>query len=765
MTAIRHPGDGLPQSGYAYPYFSGEGFLEDVPLQRFLPPLTRGAMAYGLSSLAPGRNWVIDPFGASPHIALEAARAGYKTLVICNNPILQLYLEMLCSAPRQADFNAALADFAIEKQDQTRLETYLKGLYLTICPRCGSEIPAQSYSWRKEPLQLRTKIIACPHCGLEDELAVEDADLQRLSASGLDALHRARALQRVNINPEVHKAAEEVSEVYTARSLNFLFTFINRIERMDISAWHKNLLYAVSITLLDEGNTMWSWPPGKTRPKILSTAGQFREQNLWLLLEKAIDQWNTLEEPVPFSVWPDLPAGETGVCLYKGRISAFRAEYADNPLPFSAAFTAFPRPNQAFWSLTAVWAGWLWGKNAVLPMKSALERRRFDWAWYTAAVHQTLSGLQEILPTGAPFLGMIGEAETSFLASTLFAAANTSFSLKNCALRVDEEIAQFVWEKSVPQARQAAAKGQKPYSGTIQQALRVRNEPVEELEATAACLVELARGGLLSSDEHPIPYTLVRDTQQEIANLLNDAGSFTRMQVPHSGQEKRLYWAGEPRSGQAALADAVESAFIELFTENREAGLMEIDRWLCRRFPGLLTPAAGLLNAVVNAYTTASKERQGMLILKPELQSGYLAEIAEHLGANLAKLGSRLGYMVTGGAAIHWRESDTLPHYRLHVITNANISLLAYEKQETGTRVIIYPDALEELLEYKIGMNSLLAGKAPGFPDNHSVRIIPYHKIADLCRDENAQRSDFLSLLEGGLPSQRPSQISFFPFQ
>ena len=50
------------------------------------------------------------------------------------------------------------------------------------------------------------------------------------------------------------------------------------------------------------------------------------------------------------------------------------------PLPpavkAAAALAVLPRPNQAYWTLSAMWSGWLWGIEAVAPLHSALERIR-----------------------------------------------------------------------------------------------------------------------------------------------------------------------------------------------------------------------------------------------------------------------------------------------------------------------------------------------------------------------------------------------------
>ena len=93
-------------------YIPGLSPAEPGPLARFTPPLEDGVISAWLPLYVPAGSWVLDPFGFSPRLALEAARAGYRVLVTVNNPITRFLLEMSARPPSEMDFKAALADFA-----------------------------------------------------------------------------------------------------------------------------------------------------------------------------------------------------------------------------------------------------------------------------------------------------------------------------------------------------------------------------------------------------------------------------------------------------------------------------------------------------------------------------------------------------------------------------------------------------------------------------------------------------------------------------
>jgi hypothetical protein len=97
------------------PFISGTTPEKPYPLARFLPPYLEGTASAWLQEVLPLQDsqvdlpWVLDPFGASPHVDIEAARAGYRVLVAANNPVARFLLEMTANPPSKAELEATLA--------------------------------------------------------------------------------------------------------------------------------------------------------------------------------------------------------------------------------------------------------------------------------------------------------------------------------------------------------------------------------------------------------------------------------------------------------------------------------------------------------------------------------------------------------------------------------------------------------------------------------------------------------------------------------
>ncbi|MBN1665576.1 MAG: hypothetical protein JW862_00745, partial [Anaerolineales bacterium] len=120
-------------------FIPGEPGPAQLPLGRYLPPLPQaiGSRWLQQEGIQPG-TLILDPFGAAPQLAVEAARAGHRLLVAVNNPILQLILEMLATPPGLESCQAVLATLAASRIRAERLEPHIRSLYASHCTQCSA---------------------------------------------------------------------------------------------------------------------------------------------------------------------------------------------------------------------------------------------------------------------------------------------------------------------------------------------------------------------------------------------------------------------------------------------------------------------------------------------------------------------------------------------------------------------------------------------------------------------------------------------------
>ncbi len=431
------------------PFIPGRKPENPGPLWRYLPPVPEGVTSAWLSKNVPQSSWILDPFVASPRIALEAARARYRVIVTANNPIIRFLLEMMANPPKVEELKGALADLSASYVGDERTEPHIRSLYNTFCNRCGQIVSADYFLWEHGNPSPTMRSYTCPYCGDTGEhpCTPDDVELSgKFSASGI---HKARALERVVASTDQDRIhVEQALSVYIPRALYALITIINKIEGLKISLESQKVLKALLLSTFDQSNAMWKDATQKERRRQLTISRHFREPNIWFLLEQGIDLWNpgTIADnsaEIPVTTWPETPPPTGGICIYEGRYITI-ADSLKN-IDVEAVCSALPRPNQAFWTLSALWAGWLWGREAVGSFKSVLRRQRYDWAWHANALASVFRQLAITLKPNTPILGLVSEAEPGFICATLVAAGVAGCRLENIAIRPEEDQAQIIW--------------------------------------------------------------------------------------------------------------------------------------------------------------------------------------------------------------------------------------------------------------------------------------------------------------------------------
>ncbi len=672
------------------PYFSGFRPADTGPLSRFLPALEEGVLSAWLTRQTLTGNWLLDPFGFSPRLSLEAARSGYRVLVTANNPVARFLLEMFANPPAQSEFVAALADLGAIKKGEERLAAHLQSLYLTTCEKCEKQIYAQAFLWHKNSSTPYARIYECKHCGDAGERLATNEDIKyAVKIAATDSLHRSRAYEKVvALNDEDRIYAEEAIEHYLPRPLYVLTTIVNRLDRLNLSSERKRALTALILLACDSGNTLWAHPSERPRPKQLTTPNQFRENNVWMELERGISLWTETGAPVPLETWPHKIPESGGILIYEGRLKDLAHE-VKKEIPIAAAIGSVPRPNQAFWTLSALWAGWLWGKEAVEPYKSALRRRRYDWAWNATALNSAFNHLKDLLPDGVQFFGLLPEPEPAFLTSAFTAASAAGFSLQSVALRTEHDPVQVIW-KSESQKTNAAQVANLRTS--IFDYLTARGEPVNYLHIHAAGLIALAESNTLKQPAHEFDEAL-RKTHTLFESALKDE----RFAHYSAGENIETgMWGLASDTQKDSLSDHVEMAIVTFLQKNPIAIYLEIENEMNLLFTGMLTPSKGLIYAILNSY--AERESAIWKLRAEDFTSARRNEL-NNISALIESIGKRLGYTIRKADKLLYWEEGGKPVHSFYVLASALINR-ALEASNADT-IIVIPGGRAALIAYK----------------------------------------------------------------
>ena len=522
------------------PYLSGGKMEAPGPLGRFLPPVPDGAAQSFLAALNLPGAWVLDPFGAAPRMAVEMARSGQRVLVAAGNPVSRFLLDLAAHPPKEADLQAALANLAAARKEDERLETHLQSMYLTRCANCERELPAEAFIWDSKTGTMTGRIYNCT-CGSGGEQPATSEDIQQAASwSRTLSLHRSRALERVvAFNDPDRPFAEEAINIYPPRAVYALGTIINRLDAISSSDERRRCMTALLLWAADTTNALWPHLSERPRPKQLTFPGIYRENNVWMALEAGVKAWASSETPIPLVLWPDEPPEAGGICIFEGPLREL-VPHLDE-ISIKAVIGAIPRPNQAFWTLSALWSGWLWGREAVGPFKSVLRRRRYDWQWHADALRALFGNINTAITPQTPFLALLAEPETSFLTAVLLAACASELELTGLALRSEQETIQIHWRKTEKSPKKLPL-DQNFVRRAVREYLIKRGEAATYFQIHAATLAALVEKGML-----PWSDDAIASIDQAIVNaLLTDEFIDTEKRAnPENGLWGLQKWNGQ----------------------------------------------------------------------------------------------------------------------------------------------------------------------------------------------------------------------------
>ncbi len=762
-------------------FLPGKTTTRSELLARFLPPLPDGIAETWLTSRLPPGAWVLDPFGVAPGLPVEAARAGYRVVVAANNPIGRFLLDFTAQPPGEGDLQSALAELASTRRGDERLEPYLRSLYLTNCAQCGQELMAEAFLWERDALAPYACLYKCEVCGDEGEHPTTQSDLARVSQFTAAGLHRARALERIASPDDPDRAhAEEAFTTYLPRAIYALATLINRLDGLLAlppppgidPAVRRRSLTTLALHALDQGNTLWSQPAGRARPKQLNPSPKFRENNLWLALERAASGLANTTPPVPVSLWPELPPDSGGVVVYEGRlkelVEALLAPEAASPIQFGAVLGGLPRPNQAFWTLSALWAGWLWGRDAIGPFKSVLRRRRYDWAWHTAALEAAMSSLAECIPKGTPMLVWIGEAESAFLTAALTAGASAGFCYTGVALRDENDQAQIAWgcEKKISTPKPAGISLGSGFSARARHAvleagkedLGLRNEAAHHLSLHTAGLVRLVESGLLPPAGTANPAEVYSTVQEACEQAISTENGFIRLGGGERTTDGGHWWHAEISQSGLSLADRTEMAVVRALQNQPGASLSEIDGAVCAALPGLLTPGLELVSICLESYGEQEPAKSDRWQLRQPDSPGERRNDLATMRKLLVDLGARQGYLNQGEKPLLWVDEQEQIAFAIYVLASATFSELIFANPHPADcSLIVLPGACANLAVFKLKRDPRLRQAI-----DQGWRFIKFRHLRRLVESPVLNRQNFTEMLTLDPLTDAPSQMRLF---
>jgi hypothetical protein len=742
------------------PYIPGNTPPPELPLGRFLPPIPRGMVRAWCQANLPSGVWVLDPFGLNPLIPLEIAAAGHPVLVTVNNPIHAFMLKILASAPAREELIAALQDLAISAKGNDRMEPYIRSLYHVNCLDCDNQIEAETFVWKKDADQPYAALVNCPVCGAYGEQTLNAQTLESLTPLPPKQLHLARALNRItDRNDSLRTHVENALNTYPARPIIILQTIINKLESLEQTPRRRDLLIALILTAADQGNTMWAYPSPRNRPRQIVTPTVYQEKNLWKALVGAVEQWQFLTKPIPISDWKGATSQAKGIYLFQGRIKELHPKPESDA--FAAVLTAIPRPNQALWTLSALWTGWIWGKDAIAPIRQVLSRQRYDWNWHTNALRRVFGTIKDFHHTPQQFWGLIAENEPMFLLATLLAAESAGYQLTGFAQSPAHQMAQCTWSRNAQPAIT-----NKPdivieiARNKIKDYLRQKGEPATYQQVHAAAVTWLAHENKLAIDlflEKSNQAT--SETQKWIERLFREKSLLTQVAGGTASLESGDWFLANPTGTQMNLIDHVEKKIVQHLVESKTTTPQDLKKHIYQAFPGIFTPEDSFMINCLDSYAEpVNPNSHSWKLRENEIPAKRRTDITAIL-KSLIHIAHRLDYQTKEHNPLLWYEGNALqPSYRFSVFASAIVSQHIYQNtQKAQTNILVLPGSRANLLAFKKQRDPVLKQTL-----DHGFLIVKFRLVRDLEANPLLNRSLFKDQISSDPLEYQSSQLVLF---
>ncbi len=731
-------------------YVTGQP-AKPCPLDRYLPPIPQGVSANWPDLAGKTHPLIFDPFGLSPQLALEMARNGNRVLVCVNNPITRLLMELSAQPPSEAELNRCTNILANASKAGQRLSGHIQALYQTTCQSCGKPIQASGYLWERDADLPYAREYTCPYCWDSGSYAITPEDEQILASVRRAPLQRAWAIERIAPTGDVlREDATDVVDLHLARPMYVIFTLINRMESLDLEERERLILNCILLSVLDDATPLQQLERGVQRPRQLAVPPRFREHNLWASFERAIDTWKNLPKKVAFTRYPELPQG-AGICLHSGRVKDLLQQLP--PEPLQQVVTVYPRPNQAFWTLSAVWAAWLLGREQATSMAQVIARRRYDWSWHTSALTSTLTAVHKMLAPEFCFTGLIPTIEPAFITTVFQSMHQAGFGCNSLGIRDEDDLAISTWHDS---PTEAPAKTDLPscVRKTTSEFLQEKSEPAGYIEMTAvACLA------VEKNHAWPPEQTQTSLLQQMRAAFSNPT-QFSHYGSGEQTLESGLWSLRQMPSESTSLTDRVEEKCVRLLSGGSTITLDQLENHIRRELRPIFMPVEEYLSHILQSYAEEDQTGSGKWIIRVNEHPALRESDIKTIQGLTDTLGKRLGFETRHhSTVVDWLDpSSRRLKYQFHIITHARISTIISAPNLAGTiRSLVLPGSRANLITYKLKNNPLLQEQM-----SDGWHLVKFRHISRLAENPMLTEDSLHLWLDSDPPEYQPQQMDLF---
>ncbi|MCD6355821.1 MAG: hypothetical protein J7L66_00930, partial [Anaerolineaceae bacterium] len=422
----------------------------------------------------------------------------------------------------------------------------------------------------------------------------------------------------------------------------------------------------------------------------------------------------------------------------------------------TAITTIFPRPGQAFWTLSALWASWLWGKKAAAPLRSALSRRRYDWYWFAKAVNIALKRISTSVHKNTLAFGLLPQFTPS-LAYGLFAGAlSAGFKLSGSAFRKSDELLEAQWKRH--SAFDVQNISEVDLHGKIEHFLNSHGEPVEYQRILMHSIIELVKNNGIAQNISDLKESDFTQLQNIVKQLLTTSGLLESFPSEMPGGS--LWWLVNTIKAEKPIAERIECMIRELLLFHDEIDMHEVDQKICNAFTESHTPNLDLIETILKSYATPKENTPNIFKLNSNEKMVQRDIDLQEIVNLLKQIGENLGQKTSRKDAFYWKDpTANRITYIFYPIITAEIAqyVLNQESDNKEEYVIVFPGSRSALINYRIMHDPRLSAAIEGH-----WHFLKFRYLRRLAKKEDLNLQSWKNLLDSDPPLWNPpTQLQF----
>jgi hypothetical protein len=553
------------------------------------------------------------------------------------DPISMLINHVALNPVEVSYIRAALTHLGDSPKGDQSLRTHINEQYLSKCPVCNQQGIAAWFAWDRDTQQPFLKCVHCVSCGEDREGPADEDDALDRNLNPTTGLAYHVALERAaSHNESIRSRISELVSLYTARNLSALMDIIHRLPSSSPSPDTRRILTSFVIEALDMGSSLVPHGNVEMRPKSLRPPRLFLEQNIWDLLENALQKYASQNHQMSLTRAPSaslqsLLDDNQGYILIANTLQSVVSRLPEHQLKLAILHTEIP--DAVYMALCSLWSTWLWkSENLPAVLRAYMGRRRIDPEWHLRDLTATLNDLIPALHMNASILCPITTNSITILKNVLVSLRNAGLSIDHWLDTITQGYRFTVVPKTPSEDKQGVSASQ-DYANT----LAIRGEPCSMQLLQAAYLVEQS-----PADMENLPEQL---TDEFVS--LNDTG---------------LVWLQDDSDVAKPLADRVEESTLQLLQQQQFWVRERLEAEIYALYRGKESPEPELVNTCINAYTIMALNHT--LTLRPEDTPRTRRIELRESRTQVEQLGTQLGFNVSRrlNSDIVWKEPGKVPY-------------------------------------------------------------------------------------------------------